>query len=369
MTSSFQGFRSLIENSPDAISLIDSRGQILYASGSTAKVFGYEPEELVGRNSLDLIHLEDRVQMSRVLPELLAIPQSTLQWHARMCRKDGTCSWVESTACNLLDRPDVNAIAVNHRDISARIALEAQKKEDADLLARSYILVEEFAHAVAHDLREPLRTISAFTELLVHRMDLDDQSQKMAGYTVDAAARMSDLLDDLLLLASSGLTELPRPVELQCALAAATQNLGRAIEECGAIVTADILPLVYGNSGHLVRVFQNLISNAIKYRSKETPQIHIRAEQRGWEWVIQIVDNGIGIAPEQQERIFGMFTRLHGRNIAGAGIGLAFCRKIVEAAGGRIWVESQPGAGSTFCFTVAAAHPAAASLPPQVAFA
>ena len=330
MTSSFQGFRSLIENSPDAISLIDSRGQILYASGSTAKVFGYEPEELVGRNSLDLIHLEDRVQMSRVLPELLAIPQSTLQWHARMCRKDGTCSWVESTACNLLDRPDVNAIAVNHRDISARIALEAQKKEDADLLARSYILVEEFAHAVAHDLREPLRTISAFTELLVHRMDLDDQSQKMAGYTVDAAARMSDLLDDLLLLASSGLTELPRPVELQCALAAATQNLGRAIEECGAIVTADILPLVYGNSGHLVRVFQNLISNAIKYRSKETPQIHIRAEQRGWEWVIQIVDNGIGIAPEQQERIFGMFTRLHGRNIAGAGIVLGRRQELLQ---------------------------------------
>src|SRR5882757_904980 len=157
MAASFQGFRSLIENSPDAISLIDPHGEVLYASASTAKVFGYQPEELVGRNGLDLIHPEDREHSSRALEQVLAGPPGPLQWHARVRRKDGTYSWVESTVSNLLVEPDVQAIVVNHRDINARRAAEVERQQHADELARSNSELEEFAYTVAHDLREPLR--------------------------------------------------------------------------------------------------------------------------------------------------------------------------------------------------------------------
>jgi PAS domain S-box-containing protein len=353
MAASFQGFRSLIENSPDAISLIDTQGEILYGSASTTKLFGYRPEELVGRNCLDLIHPEDRDHSSRALQEVLAKPPGPLQWDARVRHKNGNYCWVESTVSNLLLESEVRAIVVHQRDINARRAAEVERERHAEELARSNLRLEEFAYTAAHDLREPLRAISAYTEMLVQKTQMDPDAQQMANFIVDGAARMSTLVDDLLSFASSGMQEPPRCVDLQHAVAQATQNLGLAIKASGAMVTVDRLPIVLSNEIQLVRLFQNLISNAVKYRGEDPVKIHVSAERRGLDWVIRIKDNGLGIALENQARVFLPFIRLANRDVPGTGLGLAVCKKIVEGQGGTIWVESGSGAGSTFCFTIA----------------
>jgi PAS domain S-box-containing protein len=364
MAASFQGFRSLVENSPDAISLIDSQGEILYGSASTTKIFGYHPEELLGRNCLELIHPEDRDHSGRALQDVLAKPPGPCQWDARVRRKDGTYSWVESTVSNLLFEREVQAIVIHQRNIDARKATEAERRHHADQLAQSNLRLEEFAYTAAHDLREPLRAISVYTEMLIQETQMDTKAKQKAKFIVDGAARMSALVDDLLSFASTGMHEAPRCVDLQHAVAQATLNLTPAIEASGAIVTVARLPIVRSNEIHLVRLFQNLISNALKYRGESPVQIHVTAEQRGPGWVISIGDNGIGIAPEHQTRVFMPFVRLANRDVPGTGLGLAVCKKIVNGLGGTIWVESELGAGSTFSFTIAA--PEAVTFVPRV---
>jgi PAS domain S-box-containing protein len=354
MAASFRGFRSLIENSPDAISLIDTQGEILYGSPSTTKLFGYLPEEIVGRNCLDLIHPEDRDHSSRTIQEVLFKPPGPLQWDARVRRKDGNYRWVESTVSNLLFESEVQAMVVHQRDINARRTAEIERQQHAEELVRSNLRLEEFAYTAAHDLREPLRAISLYTEILVKKTQMDAGASQMAKFIVDGAARMSTLVDDLLSFASTGVYEAPRSVDLQRAVAQARQNLALAIKASGAMVTVDRLPVILGNEIHLVRLFQNLMSNAMKYRAKEPVEIHVTAEQSGPDWVIRVRDNGLGIAPEDHDRVFMPFVRLVNRDIPGTGLGLAVCKKLVEGWGGKIWVESELGAGSTFCFTISA---------------
>src|SRR5580693_7871295 len=228
------------------------------------------------------------------------------------------------------------------------------EQRQIDELARSDARLEDFAYAVAHDLREPLRTISMFTEILIEEAQLDAHGKMQAQFIVDGVARMSALFEGLHAFAVSGFDDPAEPFDLAQAVGEVLQNLGHAIKTSGAIVTVDPLPIVQGNQRHLVRVFQNLIANAIKYRGDSAAEIHVTAERLGSEWIIKVRDNGIGIAPEDHERIFRLFKRLHGPETPGAGIGLAICRKIVEAMGGAIWVESAPGSGSIFCFTIAA---------------
>ena len=364
VAASFQGFRTLIENSPDAISLIDPQGEILYGNASTTTVFGYQPEELVGQNCLDLIHLEDRAHSTRALAEVTTRPPGPLQWPARFCRKDGSWSWVESTASNMLLEPEVRAIAVNFRDINARRAAEAESQRRAEELARSNLRLEEFAYTAAHDLLEPCRTISLFTNKLVEDPN-GANSKQMAKFIVDGAARMSTLIGDLLAFASTGQHGPPQWVDLRHAVRQAAQNLALPIKASGAMVTFDGLPMVRSNEIHLIRLFQNLMSNSIKYRLHDPVEIHVTAEQRGPLWVIKTRDNGLGIAPEYQARVFQPFKRLANPDVPGSGLGLAVCKKIVEALGGTIWVESELGAGSTFCFTIAA-EPEGTLVPPDL---
>jgi PAS domain S-box-containing protein len=352
-TASFEGFRSLIEHSPDAISLIDPQGEVLYASPSTTDVLGYQPEELVGRNGWDLIHPEDRDHSSLMFQQVLSEPSGAIRWHPRIRRKDGTYSWVESTVSNLLIEPDVQAIVVNHRDINARTAVDAGKRLKAAELARSSSEIQQFAYSVVHDLREPLRTISAFTELLVQRIPMGEEDKEIADFIVNGAARMTVLLDDMLAFSSAGAHEAPQRIDLQRAVEAATESLGQAIKGSGAKITVGRLPKVLGNEGQLVRLFQNLIGNAVKYCGPKPPIIYVCAELEGGEWVVEVRDCGLGIAAENQERVFVPFIRLANRDVPGTGLGLAVCRKIVEGMGGKMWVESQLGVGSTFFFTIA----------------
>jgi PAS domain S-box-containing protein len=356
----FQGFQSLIENSPDAISLVDQRGEILYGSASTGRLFGYHPRELVGRNCLDLIHPEDRDHSNRALQDVLSKSPGPIQWEARVLRKDKRYCWVENTISNLLLESEVRAIVMHQRDISARRAAEREREQHAEELRHSNARLEEFAYTAAHDLREPLRAISIYVEKLVRQTPMDPEATRMAGFILDGAQRMSILINDLLSFASTGVEQAPQPVDMQNALAQATQDLAVMLEESGARLTADRLPVIQGNEIHLVRLLQNLIGNAVKYRGNDPIEIHVSANRRGLDWVFGIEDNGLGIAPEDQLRVFMPFIRLPNQNVPGTGLGLAVCKKIVEGYGGAIWVESELGAGSTFYFTVAAVQDLAA---------
>ncbi len=219
-------------------------------------------------------------------------------------------------------------------------------------LQRSNQELEQFAYVASHDLQEPLRKIASFCNLLESRYaeQLDDRGNTYLHYIVDGAMRMQALVNDLLLysrVTTRGKEFLP--TKMNDVVQEALANLEVAVGESNAHVTYDPLPQVSGDAGQLARVLQNLIGNALKYRGQEPPRVHVSAEDAGDEWVFSVRDNGIGIAPEYAERIFVIFQRLHTREeYGGTGIGLAVCKKIVERHGGRIWVESQAGAGATF---------------------
>jgi light-regulated signal transduction histidine kinase (bacteriophytochrome) len=309
----------------------------------------------VGRNCLDLIHPEDRNCSSMALKEVLAAPPGPCKWDARVRRKDGAYSWVESTVSNLLSEPEVQAIVVHQRDINARRSAEVETERLVEELRRSNFRLEEFAYTAAHDLRAPLRAISMQLDLLVRQTPIDVNTRHLVHCIVDRAARMSVLIDDLLSFASTGIHQPLEWFDLRSAVAQAMENLLPAIATGDATITVGPLPAVLSNKIHLVRVFQNLIANAVKYRRVDPAEIHVTAERRGQAWVVSVQDNGVGVAPKDQARLFTPFVRLANRDVPGTGLGLASCKKMIEELGGEIWVESEIGAGSTFYFTVAAA--------------
>jgi signal transduction histidine kinase len=208
---------------------------------------------------------------------------------------------------------------------------------------------------VAHDLREPLRTISMLTEILARKTELGAEGKELAQNIVDGVKRVTTLFDGLraLALSRSGSRQ---NVDMSRIVAEVLRDIGHAVTISGATVTADRLPFVRSRENDLSRVFQNLIMNAIKYRGDAAPRIHIGAEAAGDEWIVSVRDNGVGIPAEHRERVFIPFQRLHGRSTPGVGIGLSICRKIVESTGGRIWVTDSVGNGATLRFTVPAVN-------------
>ena len=223
-------------------------------------------------------------------------------------------------------------------------------------LERSNKELEQFAYVASHDLQEPLRMVSSYTELLERRYrdKLDDKGRTFINFAVDGAVRMQRLINDLLEFSRVSTRGKPmQPVDVNRVLGAVRANLSVAIREAGALVTNDELPTVVADETQLVQLLQNLVGNAIKFRGGERPHVHVSARPSASECVFAVRDNGIGIAPDYFERIFVIFQRLHARGeYPGTGIGLAVCRRIVERHGGRIWVESAPGQGSTFYFAL-----------------
>jgi light-regulated signal transduction histidine kinase (bacteriophytochrome) len=209
-------------------------------------------------------------------------------------------------------------------------------------------------------LQEPLRMVSSYTQLLARRYGdkLDGDAKEFMEFIVDGAARMKQLIEDLLAFSRVGTRgrEFVK-VASETALAKALVNLRGAQEASGAVVTHGEMPEVFADSGQLVQLFQNLVGNAMKFRGADAPRIHVAGEARSQVWVFTVRDNGIGLDPQYSDRIFMMFQRLHNKaEYPGTGIGLAICKKIVDRHGGRIWVESQPGEGCTFGFTLARPH-------------
>ncbi len=223
-------------------------------------------------------------------------------------------------------------------------------------LQRSNEDLQQFAFAASHDLQEPLRTVTSFASLLERSAGpkLSDDERDYLKFIGEGMGRMRALIGDLLEYSQVGhKPDSSQVVDLNNVLSWGLDNLRDGIVHSGAQVTSDPLPKVMGDEGQLGQVFQNLISNAIKYaRPDVTPTIHVKVDQNEHECIVRIADNGIGISPSHRELIFSLFKRLHGREIPGTGIGLAVCRKVIEAHGGRIWVDSVVGEGSTFSFSL-----------------
>jgi len=240
--------------------------------------------------------------------------------------------------------------------------LRQEHRRAQEELLRSNRDLEQFAYVASHDLQEPLRMVAIFTQMLAERFrgKLDEESERYMGFVVEGATRMQGMIEDLLTFSRLGRGGIQRAaIDCEEVLRKALGNLAGAIQESGATVSHQPLPVVVADAALLLQLLQNLIGNAIKFRSAEPPKIDVSACQEAHEWVFAVRDNGIGISPEYAESIFVIFRRLHTRQeYPGNGLGLAICKKVVEQHGGRIWVESQPGEGSTFKFSLPR-HPSA----------
>jgi light-regulated signal transduction histidine kinase (bacteriophytochrome) len=241
-------------------------------------------------------------------------------------------------------------------DITERKRAEVELRQTVTELARSNAELEQFAYVVSHDLQEPLRAVTGMVQLLQQRYTgrLDARAEELIRHAVEGTTRMHTFITDLLAFAKIGAHDASlQPTDCAAVLTSVLANLDTAIRESGVVVTHDPLPTVMADPTQLGQLFQNLIGNAIKFRGNRPPAVHLGVEQKEGEYLFAVHDNGIGMEAQNYERIFGVFQRLHTRQeYSGTGIGLAICKKIVERHGGRIWVESQPGLGSTFYFTL-----------------
>jgi PAS domain S-box-containing protein len=360
----FRYARSLLEASLDPLVTISADGKITDANEATIKVAGVAREELIGT---EFSNYFTEPRKAREGYQQVFATGFVKDYPLTIRHRDGHLTDVLYNAIVYKDtRGDVAGVFAAARDITEkkiaeaelekyRLNLENLVRQRTDDLTRSNKDLEQFAYVASHDLQEPLRAVAGFVELL-RRSAGNSLDSKAAGYmefAVDGAKRMQLLINGLLEYSRVGQDEKHEKTSARAALDAAMKYLRTAIEESGAEVAADELPAVYFDSTQLTQLFQNLLGNAIKFRGKANPQIHIGAKRENDRWQFAVSDNGIGIEPEYADRIFLIFQRLHGRgNYPGTGIGLAICKKIVERHKGRIWVESKPGEGSTFYFTI-----------------
>lgn len=360
-------YRGLLETAPDAmvlVKLVNSEGEIALVNAQTERHFGYKPEELIGQPARLLFSPDSVPRLIAYIRrsedgEFMEQPSAGIEVEGR--HNDGHFFPIEVTL-GILTTDEGTLLALAIRDIAARKRIEAQLMRTMNELKRSNEELGQFAYIASHDLQEPLRMVASYTQLLARRYTgrLDSDADEFIAFAVDGANRMQRLIQDLLAysrVATKG-QELVKTSSEE-AFNQALSNLGGAIKDSGAIVTHDPLPMILADTGQLIQLFQNLVSNAIKFQNTGVPCIHVSATRNrdnggGARWLFAVKDNGLGIEAQYFERIFGMFQRLHKREaFDGTGIGLAICKKIVERHGGSISVESKMGHGSTFCFTLA----------------
>lgn len=355
-------FRGLMEAAPNGMLLVDADGRIALANRHAESIFGYAREELVGESVEMLVPERFRDIHPDHLAGYFADPKARpmgqhLDLWAR--RRDGEEIRVEISLSPLQVGEDTLAVAAV-RDVRGQHRQQQKLRAYARDLERSNRDLEMFAHTVSHDLAEPMRTVAGFVQLLAkdHEETLPPAAHEYMRHIIDGVGRMGELLEALRSYSRVGSRGRPfEPVPLGDAVAGALRDLRSRIEESGATVTHDDLPVVEGDRVQLRQMFQNLVDNAIKFRAKDNPQVRIWAVPNGAEtWKVCVQDNGIGIPAAHQEQIFAIFRRLRSAAAQpGTGLGLALCKRIAERHGGTIDVESDGEAGSTFHITLPAA--------------
>jgi PAS domain S-box-containing protein len=370
-------FRQLFEEAPVSYHEIDSEGIVRRVNRAECELLGRGPDQMIGRPVWEFVHPDARAASESAVRQKLADGKAPEPFVRPYRTADGRTVWFEIHERTI---QDANGTVVGMRtamlDITARKQAEDEiKRLNAELedrvrkrtaeLQRSNEDLQQFAYVVSHDLQEPLRVISGYAELLRRRyLDrLDSDANDFLGFMIDGSARMSRLIHDLLAYSRAGNAGRTEPVALSAVVDDALFNLRRAVEESGARVDWQNLPVVPGDRQRLIQLFQNLIGNAIKYRGEAPPSVLIRAEPDGQSWICSVSDNGIGFEQKYADRVFGVFRRLHGTTYPGTGIGLAIARRIVEQHGGRIWANSNPGQGSVFSFSLPASESPAQEAP------
>lgn len=347
---------NLLQNVSDAVIATDNEFRIQSWNKAAETIYGWREEEVVGKTMGELMSLVYE-QSSR--EEVMAHFLSKGHWIGRISqtRKDGALIPVLSSVTAVKDQQGtvIGAVAVN-RDITDQLKIEEALRERTRSLQASNEELAQFAYAASHDLQEPLRMITSYLQLVAQQYQdqLDDEAMEFIGYAVDGAKRMRQLIVDLLTYSRIGQQNQGiGQVDLEKILQQVLFNLEVQIQEANIAITHDPLPTITADKTQMLQLLQNLISNAIKFRKDESPRVHISAQQEPVRWVIQISDNGIGMQPEFTKKIFAIFQRLHTREeYPGTGIGLAICKKIVQKHKGEIWVDSEPGVGSTFSFSI-----------------
>jgi PAS domain S-box-containing protein len=344
----------------DAVITTDKRATVTYLNPVAADLTGWQTSEAAGKPLEEVFRIVNEESRRTVEnPTTRALREGIivgLANHTVLISRDGKEHSIDDSAAPIRnDRGEVLGVILIFRDVTERRAGLKRLEMQAAELQRTNEELNNFASAVSHDLREPLRNVVNFSQLLVREGDdrKNSATQEYAEYVVEGVNRMEMLLNDLLAYSQVGGREQPaRLTDVNEIVKTTLENLQAMIAETGAQVSSSHLPHIVGYEAQLSQLFQNLIGNAIKYRSERPPRVHISAEKRGHEWIFKVSDNGIGIAHEYHKTIFGVFKRLHGKETPGTGIGLAICSKVVEHHGGRIWVESKPGEGSEFLFTL-----------------
>jgi len=347
---------NLLANVNDAVIAWDKHFLVSLWNPAAERMYGWKAQEVLGRPGREILSSEFvGLERSQVIQNL----RETGEFRGEIVhyRKDGTPIYVESTAIVLKNGDDkITGYVTINRDITERKQAEEKLQKTLAELERSNKELEQFAYVASHDLQEPLRMIASYVQLLARRYKgkLDADADDFIAYAVDGAGHLQRMINDLLAYSRVGTRGKPfQPTDCQAVLNQVLANLKVAIEESSAVITQDPLPMVMADESQMTQLFQNLINNAIKFRGKASPRVHISVEPKETEWVFSVRDNGIGIDPQYYERIFMLFQSLHSREeYPGTGMGLAICKKIVERHGGRIWVESEPGKGSTFYFTI-----------------
>jgi PAS domain S-box-containing protein len=350
-------YRFLAEHVTDVITRHASDGTYLYVSPSCKRLFDYDPEALIGAQPLEFLHPDEVDRFVKEYQEQAAKGDIVrIEYRRRI--KDGRYLWIENTSRVIRDSQtgEIQEVVCVLRDITARKRVEQVLLAQAEDLERINAELQQLAHAVSHDVAAPLRMIRYGAQTLKqdYKDSLDNAAMEILDYVMEEAKWMQRLIDDLREYSRVNTQGRPfAPTDCEEVLAQALRHLALEIEDTGAVVTHDPLPTVMADEAQMVQLFQNLISNALKYHGETPPQVRVTAERADGEWMLAVRDHGIGIESRHFERIFGIFERLHTREeYDGTGVGLAVCQRIVERHGGRIWVESEVGQGSTFYFTL-----------------
>ena len=344
-----------VEQSPASVVICDRYGAIEYVNSRFEVLTGYGAAEAIGRR-IDFCRSADAPP--EPFEAMRAAMAAGAPWRGELCNdsKDGRTFWELVSVSPLRNvEGEITQFVAVKEDVTERRRQETELRQTLDRLSQTNTELERFAYIASHDLQEPLRTITLYCQLLERnlRSQLAADTSDYLRFIIGGSKRMHALISDLLAYSRTGKGLTLMPCHADAACNAALENLEKAVRETGAIVEVKALPEVVADEVQLMQLFQNLIGNAIKFRKPDaTPHISVAAAEENGEWVFSVADDGIGMEPSRQD-IFEIFRRLHtAQAYPGTGVGLAICKRIVQSHGGRIWVQSTPGEGSTFSFTL-----------------